>query len=504
MSEYWQIVLCAAVSAASFVFLQRRAMRPFTGGPAVPAGGAPEEGPGAAGDSLAALAGLNIAGLFLLLTGRPAVSTLLTVALMALLVLLNRAKLRVLREPLVLADAWLLGQVFKYPHLYFPFLPMRVIGVALAGLCLCLFSLFFLEDRLVALQSLPAISACLAVAFGPAALLCLLRAGKMPRLGDVLLRCLPVSHDACADARRCGPLASALMHPVLAGAMTRRARASWLRCARSRPEESRFPAVVEDVLREVEQAVPETLPHILLIQAESFCDVRPYLSPRQREALGDFLPNLDALKARGRILATPENAFGAYTMRTEFSMLTGLSLATLGPFAYNPYLTAARRPFWSLAWHARGKGYESICLHPYAKDFFRRDKVMPQLGFERFLGREELADLEHFGPYVGDLALGKRLREELARARCPVFCFVITMEAHGPWLPGRLTPEEVASCLPEGAAALLPPQEMLYLCHLRNTDRMLGLLAAAGDGLSRPVRLFVYGDHAPSLPLIPE
>ena len=89
--------------------------------------------------------------------------------------------------------------------------------------------------------------------------------------------------------------------------------------------------------------------------------------------------------------------------------------------------------------------------------------------------------------------------DRLERSPRPVFCFTITMEAHGPWLPGRLTEDQIASCLPDKARPLLSLQTQFYLCHLRNLDRMLGTLLAAQEQLPRPVRLLVYGDHAPSL-----
>jgi phosphoglycerol transferase MdoB-like AlkP superfamily enzyme len=233
------------------------------------------------------------------------------------------------------------------------------------------------------------------------------------------------------------------------------------------------------------------------VQAESFFDVRERLDGPQKEALRDFLPHWDALRDAGRALPTPKGAFGAYTMRTEFGALTGLNGEALGPWFFNPYLPASRRPVWSLAWLLRETGYTALCLHPHRKDFFRRDRALPHLGFERFLGEEDLGPVERFGPYVSDAALGRRMVAELDGAERPVFCLAITMEAHGPWLQGRLTEEEIAHTLAGVDRTLFSGEMQLYLCHLRHMDELFGMLR--GEGAGRRRELWVYGDHAPGL-----
>jgi phosphoglycerol transferase MdoB-like AlkP superfamily enzyme len=255
------------------------------------------------------------------------------------------------------------------------------------------------------------------------------------------------------------------------------------------------------MLRATASTPPSARPHVVLVQAESFCDIREHLSGAPRDALRDFLPNWNRLRQAGRGLATPENAYGAYSMRTEFTMLAGLQPEVLGPWALNPYLLASRRPLWSLAWFFRDLGYESLCIHPYHKRFFSRDKVMPNLGFQRFLSIEELGEMERFGPYVSDAALGKRILEELEGARRPMFCFAVTMEAHGLWLEGRLTEKEIAETLLDIDVSLFSPEMRRYLCHLRHMDTLFGVLSDARNEkcCERSVEVWAYGDHEPGI-----
>ncbi|MDL2279901.1 LTA synthase family protein [Desulfovibrio sp. OttesenSCG-928-G11] len=312
-----------------------------------------------------------------------------------------------------------------------------------------------------------------------------------------LLKQLPVSHDAAADAMRNGPLASAMMHPIFSGNVNG-SEQDFLDDPKKMPQLSRWPEHFESFLAEIKISEPANRSHVLLIQAESFFDIREHLHGEQQQSLKDFLPNWDRLKSMGRTLPTPENAYGAYTMRTEFSVLTGLQMEDIGTFAHNPYLLAGRQPMWSLARLFQSRGYETLCLHPYYKGFFRRDKVMPNLGFSRFWGSEELKDLDRFGPYASDLALGEKILKEMALSPHPLFCFAITMESHGPWSEQRLTNDEIANTLPDIPHGLFSRELITYLCHLRHMDQLFGLALDASPS-GRSVTTWCYGDHAPGI-----
>jgi hypothetical protein len=492
-------VACLALSGGSVVGVQRLTLQ--LSAPAHEERAVFKRG---GGDAVALLAGMQVGCCFLLLTARPLLSLACTLSLLLLLARLNLVKEKTLHEPLVLVDARLLPQGFRHPSLYLPFLPVRVLLMGFAGFVLCCAVLLHLENPIAWQEHRPLFVFCIVTAFLPSAAAALLRLGRLSPLARFLLHVCPVSHDAAADAVRCGALASALMHPVQAGRMEYGdlcEATDFLREHTIRPLSSRFTLAFERMLRETAATPPNTRPHVVLVQAESFCDIREHLSGAQREALRDFLPNWDRLKQSGRGLPTPENAYGAYSMRTEFSMLSGLQPEALGPWALNPYILAARRPLWSLAWFFRDLGYATLCVHPYHKRFFGRDKVMPNLGFQRFLSFEELGAMEKFGLYVSDAALGKKILDELEGAARPVFCFAITMEAHGPWLEGRLTKQEIAQTLSDVDIDLFSPEMRRYLCHLWHMDVLFGMLLNAGRNAlqGKMMEVWAYGDHRPGL-----
>jgi Sulfatase len=167
-------------------------------------------------------------------------------------------------------------------------------------------------------------------------------------------------------------------------------------------------------------------------------------------------------------------------MRAEFAVLTGIEEAALGYDRFNPYHALARGRIASQVWRLRAAGYRTICLHPFDRRFFRRDLVMPALGFEQFLGRESLGG-SRTPPYLSDPAVAGHILRVLDTEGPRTFIFAITMGNHGPWFG------------PAGEWAS-------YLDGLRQSDEMLRILV---DGLARrggDAMLGFYGDHLPSLP----
>jgi hypothetical protein len=404
-------------------------------------------GAGARASAWALLDIAPVAALFLVLlalTARPIMAGGFAAGLCLFLGVADRAKRATLGEPLTFTDGGLLWQVVVHPRFYLPFVPKAaIVGGLGAGLAAFVLVLALeppiglgLGERL----ALTAVAAAIvAILLRP---LALLRRGGLAR-------------NPAADAATFGPVATFALHARMA-ATERHAR---------RAAHPPAPAIA---------APGATLPHLLLLQLESFCDPRRLGQPAA-------MPHWDALGAaalaRGS-LAVP--GFGANTMRTECVVLTGLDDDRLGLDRLNPYFRFARAPVASLAWALRGAGYATTCLHPFDARFFGRDKVLPALGFQHFEAAEAFAEAPRAGGLVTDEAVGERLAARIVAAPGPLFLYAITVAGHGPWAG------------PDPAATWAQRMAM--------TDGMLGALAEAARRSARPVVLAAYGDHRPALP----
>jgi hypothetical protein len=390
---------------------------------------------------------------------RPGFAALAVLTGQFLVTQISNAKYRALREPFIFSDFGIFSQAIKHPRLYLPFLGA---GRALL-VCLACASAVAIGLSLEQPASSPVISA------GWTAL-----AGAL-LLGASFVFAPSPSLDPARDLASRGLFCSIAQY--------------WVREKTTKPlRDTSLPPVI--------RRAPEH-PNIIAIQSESFFDARRLFPGIRREILQNF-DEACAAAIHGR-LTVP--AWGANTMRPEFAFLTGLNSESLDIHRFNPYRQVARRPVRALPSLLREAGYCTVCLHPHPARFFRRDRAFPNLGFERFVDDSDFKQAKKVGPYISDEAVTDKLLEELGRTKRPSFCFVITMENHGPLHLESVLPEEGEEFYHEA-----PPADCedltIYLRHLRNADRQIGRLRHELAQHGRPTILCFYGEHLPSMPKV--
>ncbi|APX86977.1 sulfatase [Methylorubrum extorquens] len=378
-------------------------------------------------------------------------SCLLTLAILSVV---DRLKRRVIGEPVVFSDLALLAQVPRHPQLYYtlPLTDLRIAGPLLLAVA-SVVAWYVLEPTALPTGTGASLLAILGL---PAALAALALAGLTP-LGHRALRHFFPHPDLARDVARCGLVAT-----MMGYALRRLGEDD------ARPVPTRGEGSPDDEI-------------VVVVQLESFLD--------PARLGGPDLPVMARIRAQAAQyghLAVP--AHGAYTMRSEHAVLTGLDPESLGFGRYDPYLARKGEEPTSLARLARAAGFETVFVHPFHRDFFDRARVFQRLGFERLVMEEDFAGAPRIGPYIGDVAVADRILAEVAKGRGSTggrtFVFSVTMENHGPWKPGRLTgiDEPLAQ----------------YLHHVAHTGQAIERLI---DGLAgRRATLCVFGDHAPSLP----
>lgn len=403
---------------------------------------------------------------------RPWIAMVLANTICVVLIAVNNVKFRTLREPFLYQDFEYFVDAVKYPRLYIPFFGWgRAISCILA-VVLGLVVLVPLEEPVaqswggleywVVLLTLLALTVILLSVSGR----------------DLAI----IRYSPEQDIHTAGFLAT-LWYYLLADKKTTEA------------------VFEQSTLGLTPASRPQTsagLPHVMVVQSESFFDIRRWLPQVKRDVLQQFERVCSESVCHGTLEVS---AWGANTVRTEFALLTGLDVDRLGVHKFNPYrrLVSADTP--SLVRHYKNLGYRTIAIHPYSQQFYRRDRVFPTLGFDEFLDIQHFDSAERAGPFVSDAAVSalieRILQDNQKSGGPPLFIFVITMENHGPLhleaRDLRDADEDFQQALPAGCEDI-----GTYLKHLRHADAMIGRLTQA---LSRSTQragvLAWYGDHVP-------
>lgn len=404
--------------------------------------------------------------MLVLCLGRPWFSTIGVTGFLLVLVLVNNAKVRTLQEPFVFQDYEYFTDAIRHPRLYIPFLGWTNFIFAVLAFILAVSILIWDEsipdDRLDLAGQLGGVLAIFLLSF------LLIFSGNRAKL---LVRLQPWQ-----DIVYLGFIASLWRYAQI---------------ARQLPiGHSPFDTLVAS------NSAGET-PHLVAIQSESFFDPRDLYSGIRTDVLDEF----DVLKQEALMygkLHVP--AWGANTVRTEFTFLSGIDLLELGVHQFNPYRAlVAGWNISSIAHFLKKRGYRTVCIHPYPADFYQRNVVYPRLGFDEFIDIQSFTKAERSGPYISDAAVTKMVLDVLNKSESPVFIFAITMENHGPLRMEKIESEDISL-----GYKILPPKGFddmtIYLRHLRNANQMVGNLRRELKLCERLVGLCWYGDHVPIMP----
>ena len=177
-------------------------------------------------------------------------------------------------------------------------------------------------------------------------------------------------------------------------------------------------------------------PHIIMILDESSFDASAVAGVKVPAGYQRHFLSLDGATRT----FTVEGA-GGPTWYTEYNVLTGLSARSFGKFAEFVTRIAAGRVERGLPQALRRCGYQTFSLYPWMGAFLSARSFQTAIGIDRFLDAKDLgaegAEPDHF--YFD--AATRLIAGE--RARGPLFVLVYTMANHFPWTyrfrPDRMT-----------------------------------------------------------------
>jgi hypothetical protein len=407
---------------------------------------------------------------------RPIFSSLSALGVFLAIVIVNNAKYAILREPLVFSDFALLRQAIRYPALYIRYVGIgKVIGVVV-GLTAIIVGAIWLEPPIIVRRNLnDYLPMALYLATTIGVIYSITRGPFRGAFSDLLRRFGP-EVDLAQDMDQLTLVVSLILYFFVS----------------LEPEYKAAPVTKATAIPA--RRAGQGCRHVVVVQSESFFDARALAPDIPKDLLSNWDRRAGEASFHGR-LAVP--AWGANTMRTEFSFLSGLPNEILGHHRFNPYLSSCKQPTWTIVQLFRMLGWRTVCVHPFHGSFFGRDDVIPNLGFDRFLDIKDFEGSPTYGPYVSDMAVAERICACLTEADSPCFVYAITMENHGNWEPDRLDGYPLDDRIP--ATPLGSRQLGLYLQHLRSTDRLIERVTGELERQEDGGVFCLFGDHLPPL-----
>ncbi len=195
---------------------------------------------------------------------------------------------------------------------------------------------------------------------------------------------------------------------------------------------------------------------------------------------------------------------GGGTVRSEFEVLTGINLVDMkeGLIPYNTYVPKSQEQVYGLPNYFKDLGYTTIGIHSYDKTFYSRDACYGRMGFDEFIGEQDMSDAEHdmnskrqfiFDSYFVD-QIKKQMDKETEGSK---FLFAISMENHGQFTDKYPEYEQVASC-----DAWDEKENGIANCYVKSVqaaDEALGELYEYVMNREKPTVVLWFGDHLPTL-----
>ena len=169
------------------------------------------------------------------------------------------------------------------------------------------------------------------------------------------------------------------------------------------------------------------------------------------------------------------------------------------PNGITAYTTYINSPMTSLASTLKAQGYGGIiAMHPYKGTGYKRNKVYPLLGFNKFLTMDDFAeDTETYGLHISDKADMERIISEYENYKKnndkPFFMFNVTMQNHSPFDAAGVSKDIKLGY------NINAPQAVQYLNMLRKSDDALKELVTYFKNVKEPTLIIFFGDHEPKI-----
>lgn len=226
---------------------------------------------------------------------------------------------------------------------------------------------------------------------------------------------------------------------------------------------------------------------IVVIQSETFFDVDKLEDVSIHTDVTENFRKYQKEGIHGEVFVP---VVGGLTCNSEFEFLTGMKIKRLNRIDV-PYEKMPLNQLPSLAWDYAKQGYETIGIHGYYGDFFRRDQVYPLLGIQKFITLPDFDRSDYYGPWIKDEVLFDRILNLLEEdSNKNKFLYAVTVQNHGPFL---VTPSDPV--VVDGLTENDKTSFTNYVTGLSYSDQALETFMETLRKREKDTIVIFYGDH---------
>jgi phosphoglycerol transferase MdoB-like AlkP superfamily enzyme len=238
-------------------------------------------------------------------------------------------------------------------------------------------------------------------------------------------------------------------------------------------------------------------PDIIIFVSESFFDITKLPFIKYSEPVNPYFQELK----KQNYIKWFSPTFGGQTANAEFELITGFPLAFFSSQVV-PYRLYCRQKVSSIASVLSSlAGYKTVMIHPYYRNFWSRDTVISNLGFDEFISLENMKHTDKKGGFVSDDSLVSEALDVLERENGPVFLYLMTIQNHYPFKAGRY--DDYNDTIKVSSAKLNEEENGVlesYANGLFDSDRALRrLVEHIKKNSANPTLILFLGDHLPTL-----
>ena len=258
----------------------------------------------------------------------------------------------------------------------------------------------------------------------------------------------------------------------------------------SKSEMAKVKDEVDSLLINGEYSTSNVKPNVVMIMSEAFWELSNLGITIDGQSVN---PTVDANKY-GHIVSP---RYGGGTSNVEFEALTGFSTVHL-PGGSIPYQQYMGKNIPSLAWTFKDYGYNTTAIHTYYKYFWNRIQAYDSLGFDEFIGLDDLKDPPYFGSlYVDDQVITDEILNTIKDSKEPSFIYSVTMQNHGLYNDNRYG-DDVLKVVDQYSVATNNILNNLAT-GFKRSDEELARLMEELEKLDEPTLVVFFGDHLPSM-----